>query len=198
MRSHMLTVGLIAVVVLASRPATADEWQTKLQSVIRLFDSNALVAVEHGGYVYRHHTQTFKIHAIDKTGAISALAHDEEGPNADGVLMRVSLQDGPYRGAADIPQDLHGPYWTTFINAYPVADGKHLWLGLSYGRRADPKLLEAVKTCFGPVRSPVPVVTNQKRERAQSPVGDEVTPAPKPCPLEIRRAFFPILGRLRA
>ncbi len=172
MKNGVLTVGLIAAVAIASRTANADEWQTKLQSVIRKFDTNAVVTVENGAYVYRYHTQTFRIHTIQKTGAISETAHDEEGPNVDGIFLNVSLQDGPYRGAAVIPQDLHRPYWTTFINAYPVADGKHLWLSLSYGSRADKKLMEAVKTCFGPILPSDPGSINQKIEKAQPEVTD--------------------------
>lgn len=165
MRSTMLTICLTAAVAIASRTAKADEWQTKLQSVIRSFDTNAVVTIENGAYVYRFHTQMFKIHTIQKTGGITETAHDEEGPNVDGIFLKVSLQDGSYRGAAEIPQDLRRPYWTTFINAYPVATGKHLWLGLSYGSRANQKLMEAIKTCFGPVFPPEPGTINQKIEQ---------------------------------
>lgn len=168
MRNHILTVGLMAVTAIASWTANADEWQTKLQSVIRQFDTNAVVTVEKGRYVYRYHTQKFKIHAIDKVGTISETTHDEEGPNVDGIFLTVSLQDGPYHGALVIPQDLHRPYWTTFANAYTVADGKYLWLTLSYGSRADKKLMEAVKTCF------------EKIEKAQPPASGDGKPAPQP------------------
>jgi hypothetical protein len=180
MKSRLLTVGLIAVVAIASRTANADEWQTKLQSVIRQFDTNAVVTAENNAYVYRYHTQTFKIHTIHKTGAISETAHDAEGPNVDGIFLEATLQDDPYQGAAEIPQDLRRPYWTTFINAYPVSGGKYLWLSLSYGSRADKKLMEAVKTCFGPVLPPEPGAINQTIEKAQPPAGGDGKPAPQP------------------
>ena len=138
----------------AAKNVVADEWQTKLQSVIRQFDPKAVVVVENGTYVYRYHAQTFKMHTIDKTGAISETAHDEEGPNVNGILLKATLEVGPYSGAAVIPQDLKGPYWTTFINAYAVTAKQFVWLTLSYGSRSDKKLLEAIKTCFGPVRPP--------------------------------------------
>jgi hypothetical protein len=177
MKNGILTVGLISAIAIASWTANANEWQTKLQSVIRQFDTNAVVTVEDGAYVYRYHTQTFKIHTIQKTGAISEMAYDEAGPNVDGIFLKVSLQDGPYRGAAVIPQDLHRPYWTTFLNAYPVDDGKYLWLSLSYGSRADKKLMEAVKTCFGPVLPPEPGAINQKIRKAQPQGGGYSPPA---------------------
>jgi hypothetical protein len=130
----------------------ASEWQLKLQSVIRSSDPGASVAIENGVYVYRHHTQTFKVHTLDKTGLISEDAHDEEGPNVDGILLNISLQEGPYEGAADLPQELKKPYWTTFLNAYPTDGDKHLLLNLSYGSRADKKLIEAIKACLGPLQ----------------------------------------------
>jgi len=177
MRNAILTICLTTAAMIALRTANADEWQGKLQSVIRQFDTNAVVTVENGAYVYRHHTQTFKIHTIYKTGVISETVHDEEGPNVDGMLLKFSLQDGPYRGAAEIPQDLRRSYWTTFINAYPVTTGKNLWIEMSYGSRADKKLMEAIKTCLtqscrqNRARS-------QTFEKAQPPAGGEGKPAP--------------------
>ncbi len=175
-----LIISLFATTAAVAQDLKSDEWKTKLQSIIRQYESNAVVTVEDGSYVYRYHTQIFKIHTIQKTGAISDTAHDEEGPNVDGILMRFTLQDGPYQGAAKIPQDLMEPYWTTFINAYPVATGKHLWLGLSYGSHADKRLLEAIKTCFGPILPPEPGTVNQKIEKAQPPAGGDGKPAPQP------------------
>lgn len=160
----------LAVVGIASWAFGADEWQTRLQSTIRQYDTNGVVVVEGGAYVYRYHTQIFKIHNVHKTGKVSETAHDEEGPNVDGVLLKVSLQDGPYRGAAEIPQNLGRAYWTTFINAYPVASGKYLWLSLSYGSQADKRLLEAVKTCLGPILPPQSGTVNQTIERPPSDV----------------------------
>lgn len=157
----------------AKPSAVADEWQAKLQAAIRQFDSKAVVVVENGTYIYRYHTQTFKIHAIDKTGHLSEVAHDEEGPNVDGLLLRVTLHDKPYQGAAEIPQDLRLVYWTTFINSYPVTGGKYLHMQLSYGGRTDRKLLEAIKTCFGPVLPPVPGAINRPLEKPPPGSGGE-------------------------
>jgi hypothetical protein len=144
---------LVILLAMTGAPVLqASEWQLKLQSVIRSYDPNAVVAIENGAYVYRHHTQTFKVHAIDKTGQISERAQDEEGPNVDGILLTIFLQEGSYQGAAEIPQELKKTYWTTFVNAYPAAGGKHLLLNLSYGSRADKKLIEAIKACMGPLQ----------------------------------------------
>jgi len=147
---------LVILLAMTGAPVIrASDWQLKLQSVIRSYDPGAAVAIENGAYVYRHHTQTFKVHAIDKTGQISEAAQDEEGPNVDGILLTVFLQEGSYQGAAEIPQELKKTYWTTFVNAYPAAGDKHLLLNLSYGSRADKKLIAAIKACMGPAQSSV-------------------------------------------
>jgi hypothetical protein len=153
---------LILVALTATSVLQASEWQLKLQSVIRSYDPQAVAAIESGAYVYRSHTQTFKVHAIDKTGKISEAAYEEEGPNVDGILLGITLEEGSYQGAADIPVELRKPYWTTFVNAYPVAGGKHLLLNLSYGSRADKKLIEAIKACMGPLQSSVSNTNSDK------------------------------------
>ena len=164
MMKDALLVCLLTTSMAVAQDVKSDEWQEKLQSVIRQHHTNAVVVVEHGTYFYRYHTLTFKIHTIDKIGNILGTPHDEEGPNVDGILLKVALQDGPYQGAAKTPQDLKKSYWTTFINAYPAANGKCLWMQLSYGSKTDNKLLEAIKTCLGPVLPPVPGAINQTIE----------------------------------
>ena len=148
-------LGMVAAAAIAQE-IKSDEWMTKLQSTIRQYHTNAVVTVENGAYVYRYHTQNFKIHSIQMTGAISETAHDEEGPNVDGILLTVKLGKGVYAGQAEIPQVLHESYWRTFINAYPVSlpVGAHLWMSLSYGGKSDTNLVHALETCFGDVRPP--------------------------------------------
>lgn len=164
-RLVLLIISLLTATAAFAQAPKSDEWATKLQAVIRQHQADAVVAVEQGAYVYRYHTQAFMIHTIHKTGEVSKTAHEQVGPNVDGILLQVTLQDGPYQGAAEIPQDLREPYWTTFLNAYPMATGKYLWMQLSYGSRADKKLIEALKTCFGPVQPRVPGSINQILEK---------------------------------
>jgi hypothetical protein len=52
---------------------------------------------------------------------------------------------GPYAGQAMVPQELHGPYYPTFINAPPTEDGgNHYWISFSYGSRLGPGLKQAI------------------------------------------------------
>ena len=106
MMKDALLVCLLTTSMAVAQDVKSDEWQEKLQSVIRQHHTNAVVVVEHGTYFYRYHSLTFKIHTIDKMGNILETPHDEEGPNVDGILLKVTLQDGPYQGAAKTPQDL--------------------------------------------------------------------------------------------
>ncbi len=91
-------------------------------------------------------TRTFMVHSSDKLGRRSKEAHQTVGPRYDGLIVQVTMQDGRYFGAAVIPQNLRRPYWTTFVNAYPIAKGKqHLHVNISYGNRTDHQLIKQIK-----------------------------------------------------
>lgn len=91
-------------------------------------------------------TRKFMVHSSDKLGRHSEKAHETIGPRYDGLIVQVTMQDGQYFGAAMIPQNLWQPYWTTFVNAYPVNKGnRHLHVNISYGSRADHKTIEKIK-----------------------------------------------------
>jgi hypothetical protein len=101
-------------------------------------------------------TRNFQVYARSKSGKIADEPHNERGPDYRGFLMRVTaqLQSAKYVGAADIPQDLREPYWTTFINAVDLSGEEgYLWLQLSYGSRTDKKLLATIKEAVGMVRA---------------------------------------------
>ncbi len=132
----------------------SDEYLAKLESVVIQNKGSGLVMKEGESYVYRYHTQVFKIHGQSKQGVFAGEPHDEEGPNIDGILLRVTPRIGPYGGQFVVPQAFTLPYWTAFINAYPVSADMHLFLYIAYGKKADKNLVEAFKTCFGPVVPP--------------------------------------------
>lgn len=91
-------------------------------------------------------TRTFMVHSSDKLGHRSAKAHQSVGPRYDGLIVKVTQQEGRYFGAAVIPQNLRRPYWTTYVNAYPIAQGRqHLHVNIEYGNRTDRKVIKQVK-----------------------------------------------------
>ena len=79
------------------------------------------------------------------TGEFSPKTYQQEGPNFRGFLLTVTVQKGRYEGQAVVPQELHGPYFPTYISAPMTEDGKnHYWITFSYGGRLDPKLKQAI------------------------------------------------------
>lgn len=93
-----------------------------------------------------YNTRTFMVYSTDKVGRHSEQAHEVIGPKYDGLITQVTVEDGRYIGAAEIPQDIRQPYWTAFVNAYPIAKGKqHLHVNISYGARTDRENITKVK-----------------------------------------------------
>lgn len=82
------------------------------------------------------------------TGELAAKPDTETGPNYQGFLLKVGARAGQYRDTSQlvVPQDLHGPYWTTYVNDVPIKGAnRYLWVSLSYGVRTDPILLKQIK-----------------------------------------------------
>ncbi len=103
--------------------------------------------------VAHYKTQKFMVHSIAKTGRISDEAHEEEGPNHEGILLNFYVNSGnQYLGSLVIPQTFREPYWSTYINAYSIPDrDEHVWTSLSYGIRVDPKMLEEIKAILAKI-----------------------------------------------
>ena len=111
-------------------------------------DMEPVASVEQNGraVTMSYNTRTFMVHSMDKLGRHSEKAHETVGPRHDGLTAQVTVQDGRYAGAARIPQDLRRPYWTTFVNAYPIAQGKqHLHVNISYGSGTDRAVIKKIK-----------------------------------------------------
>jgi hypothetical protein len=155
---HVPAICLLAVPLFFAAAAPAEEppllqVKTGLSKIAETLKPAA--AVEHNGRVLTmsYKTRTFMVHSSDKRGRHSKEAHETVGPRYDGLLVRVTQQDGPYAGAACVPQDLRKPYWATFVNAYPTAKGKqHLHAAISYGSRIDAALVREVKKLLDAVK----------------------------------------------
>jgi hypothetical protein len=100
-----------------------------------------------------YNARGFMVHSSDKLGRRSIETHKAVGPRHDGLIVRAALRDGRYEGPADIPKDVSSPYWTTFVNAYPVAKGtQHLRVSVLYGSSTDPVLVKEVKELLSSVK----------------------------------------------
>jgi hypothetical protein len=139
------TLFLITAASTWSADPPPNELVAKLTATIREHCPDAQVAVTNGLFTANYGTMMFTLHPRQMTGELLAKTRQVEGPNFKGFVLTVGVEKGPYRGQAWIPQELHGPYYPTFINGPPTEDGtNHYWITFSYGTRLDPKLKQAV------------------------------------------------------
>jgi len=135
---------LVAASGLSAEPPS-DELVQKLTEMIRKHCPEAKIEVTKQEFVAKSGTMMFTLHGRSKAGEVSPVTYQQEGPNFKGFMLRVSVNEGKYQGAAVVPQTLQGPYFPTFIDAPPVEkENKHYWVGFSYGSRLDPDLKKAI------------------------------------------------------
>lgn len=116
-----------------------------LTAVIHKHCPEAETTVTDEGVIAKSGTMKFIVHARSKTGEIFSRTHEEEGPNFKGFLLRISMHEGPYQGAAAVPQTLQGPYYSTFIDAPATENGNgYYWVSFAYGSRLDAGLKQAI------------------------------------------------------
>jgi hypothetical protein len=138
----------------------------KLTAVVREHCPDAQIALTNGLFTAKSGTMIFKLHPRQMTGEILTNTFQEEGPNYKGFVLTVGVENGAYQGQAVVPQELHGPYYPTFLAAPPTEDGtNHYWITFSYGSRLDPKLKQAVldvlpKGIFWPDGTAITAISN--------------------------------------
>ena len=142
----VLTVLLGVAVAVGAEDSHLSQVAEQLSKIAE--DMQPVASVEENGrtVVLSYRTRKFMVHNTDKLGRRSEKAREKIGPRYDGLMVQVTVGDGPYVGAADVPQEGHGPYWTTFANAYPIAKGKqHLHVNILYGNRTDRETIKKIK-----------------------------------------------------
>ncbi len=118
-----------------------DELVKKLSATLRELCPDAQIEISNSVFTAKHGTMMFTLHSTSKTGEVYPQTYQKEGPNFKGLVLTVSLKDGPYQGAAATPQTLQGPYFSTFIDAVATEGGdQHYWVTFSYGSRLDEKI----------------------------------------------------------
>lgn len=146
MSEFMFAALALAVAGSGSTPQPPpDDLIRRLTDAIRAHCPNATIEVTKEGLIAKHDTMLYTVHRRSKGGMVSPETYQEEGPNADGFLLRVALHDGRYQGAAVVPQTLNAPYFLTYIDA-PAASrpDTHYFVTFSYGSQLDPKLKAAI------------------------------------------------------
>ncbi|MHB9133741.1 MAG: hypothetical protein ACYDBB_21975 [Armatimonadota bacterium] len=82
------------------------------------------------------------------TGEIAQTPHEEEGPEADGVLLVCQLQPVvPHALNLAENEELQRPYWRSDVHIYPIIGEKEreLYFSLSHGTRTKPELMKEIK-----------------------------------------------------
>jgi hypothetical protein len=81
---------------------------------------------------FEHNCRIYLIHNATKTGEWQD-AVEERGPKKGGIYCRITVQNGPYQGAAAAPQTFDKRYFKTlFLVAYSKRLDRHLVASLSY------------------------------------------------------------------
>jgi hypothetical protein len=142
LKQLLLLVLLISTLSAAESPLAPLD--ASLTAIIQRYFPEAQIQRADNSFTAKHGTMEYTVHARSKTGEVFAQTHKEEGPNFTGFILSIRVNDGPYQGAAVVPQHLKEPYWTTYIQAEPVPNqDKHFFIHFSYGGRLNPEFQKA-------------------------------------------------------
>ncbi len=95
---------------------------------------------------FRYHTRKFMIHTSYMTGKVSEKASERIGPDFDGFILWVQLQDAGFPIQANTPQTIREPYWNSYLAITQMTDtNKQIYWGLSYWSKTDQKVLSQIK-----------------------------------------------------
>ena len=129
----------------------------KLTKIAESLGPDASVKQKGGTVTLSYRTRTFMVHNTDRLGRRSEKTHKAVGPRYDGLIVKVTEKDGRYAGAAKTPHCSQKPYWTTYLNAYPMNKGtQHLHVIISYGSRTDREVIRRLKKFLASVSDPTP------------------------------------------
>lgn len=189
MRKQFLLIGLA---VLLGSPIYADNAIERYDPVLKKVEENlrpflkglspqpSIEYAKHSkSLTIKYRIRKFMVHSPSKIGRFSEEAHETVGPDFDGFMLRVHVQDAGTVNQAATPQTILQPYWKTDLDVTQVAGtSKQSYWGLSYGSRADESLLSSVRKALLELEGPIGVGLPTRRE-AEKPLsvrkGDELT-----------------------
>ncbi|MBI3985517.1 MAG: hypothetical protein HY343_01240 [Lentisphaerae bacterium] len=152
MKRRLIIVGMAILVSGAAVSEPTDNNSPLILTSLRLrlmeivSDARATIRIEGNQLILEQNTRSYLVYRSDKTGKISREPTNEIGPDSDGLLLSIAVQDGVYAGAAETNLEIKEPYWTTYFDAYAIDKGaRHLHVNLSYGTRTDRQLIERIK-----------------------------------------------------
>lgn len=129
--------------------------------------------------IIKYRTRKFMVHSGSKIGRFSEKAHEAVGPDFDGFMLQVHVQDAGTVNQARTPQTVWRPYWKTDLDVTQIAGtSKQIYWGLSYGSSPDGSLLSRVGKTLRELEGHVGDRISTRRE-AEKPLsvrnGDELT-----------------------
>jgi hypothetical protein len=116
-----------------------------LTKAIREHAPEATIEATDRGFVARHAALVYTLHPLSRFGAADSQIYEEEGPNRNGFVLRITRHGGTYQEKQYVPATREGPYYPTFSDAIPVDGGRnHCRVRFSYGKRLDRKVVDAI------------------------------------------------------
>jgi hypothetical protein len=112
-----------------------------------LHELEPTIKVEEKSLTLRYKTRNYMVYSVSMQGRIGKKLMEREGPDDEGVLLRVYMQtkgeDNQFYGA----QTHVEPYWKTYLNTIPIKNSeKQVFVTLSYGPRTDKDLISKLKS----------------------------------------------------
>jgi len=95
--------------------------------------------------IVRFKTRQYDVHPQSKVGFVAEDVVKREGPSDDGFLLTASIQSLGGLNQLVTPQTVHEPYWSAYVNVYPVKNTqKQIYFWLAFRGRTDKKVMSTI------------------------------------------------------
>lgn len=126
---------------LASLRSTLERELRELQGATFEFPENSSGKT----LLMRYRTREYQVYASNRAGRLSKELTSSEGPDDDAILLRIYVQTIGEVNQAVVPQTIQEPYWSTFVNVYPLRGLKEqVYMALSSRGRTDKELIKKI------------------------------------------------------
>ena len=148
----MISVLLITSCTLGNE--TSNKQDTELQTIqnqLKAVLSNlgnevSFKSLDSELFEVSYHTRKFMVHSGSRIGKFSEDIFERVGPDNDGFLLKVYLQDKGTPIQANTPQTIKEPYWNTYLDVTQLTGtDKQIYWGLSYWSHTDQIILSQIK-----------------------------------------------------
>lgn len=134
--------------VRAEEPAhpAIKELVKRLEELFEKSCPGAAVALAKDRLAACYHTKEFMVKEKGENGRPTGKSRQETGPDKEGFILTLRVEEGKYKGQLRIPQVSKRKHWKTYANAYSLKGRKeHFMMHLSYGSKTDRKLISKIK-----------------------------------------------------